>query len=259
MRLLFSYGTLQQEAVQLAAFGRLLRGQPDELVGFELGVIRIEDPAFVARSGKAEHAIVRWNGRDDSRVRGMAFEVTDDELALADRYEPAGYVRVSAKLASGQQAWVYAAARVRIKIEGLTPLLQVFDMPTSVAFYRDVLGFEVVSSAPPRAPPRAPDDFDWGLLRKDGFDLMLNTAYELDDRPPQPKPERVAAHGDTALYLGCRDVDGAYRELKEKGLDLLPPNVAPYGMKQLYFKDPDGYSICLQWRAKEDEASGSRE
>jgi catechol 2,3-dioxygenase-like lactoylglutathione lyase family enzyme len=250
MSLLFSYGTLQQEAVQLAAFGRLLRGQPDELVGFEQGVIRIEEPGFVARSGKAEHAIVRWNGRDDSRVRGTVFEVTDDELARADRYEPAGYVRVSAKLASGKQAWVYAAARVRIKVEGLTPLLQVFDMPTSVAFYRDVLGFEVVGAS----PPRGPDDFDWGLLRKDGFHLMLNTAYELDDRPPQPKPERVAAHDDTALYLACRDVDGAYRELKEKGLDLQPPKVAPYGMKQLSFKDPDGYSICLQWPANEAEA-----
>ena len=31
-----------------------------------------------------------------------------------------------------------------IKVEGSAPLIQVFDMPTSVAFYRDVLGFSVV-------------------------------------------------------------------------------------------------------------------
>ena len=55
--------------------------------------------------------MVRWNGRDDSRVAGVAFEVTDAELAQADGYEPAGYERVSAKLASGKQAWVYAGAR----------------------------------------------------------------------------------------------------------------------------------------------------
>ena len=30
-----------------------------------------------------------------------------------------------------------------IEIRGMAPLFQVFDMPTSVAFYRDVLGFEV--------------------------------------------------------------------------------------------------------------------
>jgi catechol 2,3-dioxygenase-like lactoylglutathione lyase family enzyme len=33
-------------------------------------------------------------------------------------------------------------------IRGVAPLLQVFDMPTSVRFYRDKLGFEVVSTSP---------------------------------------------------------------------------------------------------------------
>lgn len=42
MPLLFSYGTLQQENVQMAVFGRLLHGQKDELVGFEQALIRIE-------------------------------------------------------------------------------------------------------------------------------------------------------------------------------------------------------------------------
>ena len=96
----------------MSTFGRLLTGHPDALVGFEQSVLRIADPAFVAKSGKADHAIVRFNGRSDSRVRGMVFEVTDDELARADRYEPAGYQRVLTTLASGDRAWVYAEARV---------------------------------------------------------------------------------------------------------------------------------------------------
>jgi|SRR5688572_15855010 len=111
MPLLFSYGTLQQETVQLSTFGRLLHGEPDELVGFEQSLFEIEDPQFVATSGKSHHAIVRFNGRDDSRVRGAVFEITDSELESADRYEPAGYRRISARLASGKQAWVYADAR----------------------------------------------------------------------------------------------------------------------------------------------------
>lgn len=110
MPLLFSYGTLQQESVQLATFGRRLRGWPDALVGFELGVFRVEDPAFVAASGKADHAIVRRTGGADARVRGTVLEVTEAELAAADAYEPAGYARVTAPLASGGEAWVYAAA-----------------------------------------------------------------------------------------------------------------------------------------------------
>lgn len=110
MPLLFSYGTLQHESVQLSTFGRTLRARADELVGFELGLFRVDDPAFVEATGKAEHAIVRYTGRDADRVRGTVLELTDDELAAADRYEPAGYVRTPGALASGGEAWVYAAA-----------------------------------------------------------------------------------------------------------------------------------------------------
>ena len=112
MPLLFSYGTLQQADVQMSTFGRLLQGHADELIGFEESELEIEDPQFVAASGRSRHAIVRFNGRDDSRVRGTVFALSNSELASADRYEPAGYQRISAGLASGKEAWVYAGARV---------------------------------------------------------------------------------------------------------------------------------------------------
>jgi hypothetical protein len=95
----------------MSTFGRLLLGQPDELAGFERSLLRIEDPEFVATSGKTHHSIVKFNGRIDSRVTGTVFELSDSELANADRYEPAGYKRISAMLASGKEAWVYADAR----------------------------------------------------------------------------------------------------------------------------------------------------
>ena len=78
---------------------------------------------------------------------------------------------------------------------------------------------------------------------------MLNTAYDEGERPAQPDRTRVARHDDISIYLSCPDVDGAYQELLSKGLNLKPPKVAPYGMKQLDFRDPDGYGICIQWRA----------
>src|ERR1700675_2758460 len=108
MPLVFSYGTLQQENVQLSTFGRLLQGQRDELPGFEQSLVRIEDPPVVATTGKTHHANVTFNGRNDSRVSGTVFEITDAELAAADQYEQiAAYKRIAAMLASGKQAWVY--------------------------------------------------------------------------------------------------------------------------------------------------------
>jgi gamma-glutamylcyclotransferase (GGCT)/AIG2-like uncharacterized protein YtfP len=111
MPLLFSYGTLQQENVQRSTFGRVIQGQRDELVGFEQSSIRIDDPQVIATSGKADHTIVRFNGRSDSRVTGTVLEITHEELASADRYEVADYKRVAATLASGRLPWVYVAAR----------------------------------------------------------------------------------------------------------------------------------------------------
>jgi gamma-glutamylcyclotransferase (GGCT)/AIG2-like uncharacterized protein YtfP len=111
MPLLFSYGTLQQENVQLSTFGRLLQGRKDELVGFEQLAQKITDPQVVAIRGSTSHPIIKFNGRNDSRVSGTVFEITDAELARADHYEVAAYKRVAATLASGKEAWVYVDAR----------------------------------------------------------------------------------------------------------------------------------------------------
>ena len=132
-----------------------------------------------------------------------------------------------------------------IEVRGVCALLQVFDMPASVRFYRDVLGFEVAQTS-----PREGDQFDWGLLRLNNAEVMLNTAYEQEHRPAQPDSTRVAAHRDTCLYFGCPDVDAAYRHLRAHGIDVKEPKVAPYGMKQLYVTDPDGYELCFQWPAE---------
>jgi catechol 2,3-dioxygenase-like lactoylglutathione lyase family enzyme len=129
------------------------------------------------------------------------------------------------------------------RLQGLCPLIQVFDMRRSLAFYRDLLGFEVVERAP------AGDDCDWAWLRSGSAELMLNTMYEAPDRPDAPDEARTAAHGDTMLFIGAPDVDAVYSHLRAQGVGVEAPVVAPYGMKQLSLRDPDGYGVCFQWRA----------
>jgi glyoxylase I family protein len=134
-----------------------------------------------------------------------------------------------------------------IEIQGLAPLLQVFDMPTSIRFYRDMLGFTVVTTSPKLSDNA--DDVNWAMLRLNDATLMLNTAYEPEYRPPAPEPERFRGHSDAGLFFGCPDVEGAYRHLVDKGLHIDKPKVAHYGMKQLSLSDPDGYGLCFQWTA----------
>jgi uncharacterized glyoxalase superfamily protein PhnB len=125
-------------------------------------------------------------------------------------------------------------------IQGVAPLLQVYDMPTAIHFYRDVLGFAIWGSSQPG------DDCNWCSMRLNGAEVMLNAAYEADQRPAAPDPARVASHEDTCLFFGCKDLDAAFQHLRSHGLNLNKPKVAPYGMRQLYFTDPDGYGLCFQ-------------
>lgn len=108
--LLFSYGTLQDKPVQIASFGRELTGHPDAMVGYTQTMIAITDPEVVATSGKTHHPIVQPSESPTDEVPGTVFEVTPEELAAADKYEVSDYKRVSVRLKSGKQAWVYIRA-----------------------------------------------------------------------------------------------------------------------------------------------------
>lgn len=127
------------------------------------------------------------------------------------------------------------------KIEGLAPLLHVFDMPASLKFYRDILGFSVVMSSEPD------DETNWVLLRLNNIELMLNTQYEKENRPGVPSELRMETHGDTCLYFGCEDTDALYEHLKNNGVRLNKPEITVYNWKAINFKDPDGYGLCFHW------------
>ena len=108
---LFSYGTLQLEAVQMATFGRRLAGTSDALTGFELATLKIEDPAVIAISGKEQHTIARFTGRESDEISGTVFQVTPDDIQSTDRYEVDACKRIAVTLRSGIRAWVYVDAQ----------------------------------------------------------------------------------------------------------------------------------------------------
>jgi len=77
-----------------------------------------------------------------------------------------------------------------IAISGLVPLLEVFDLPASIAFYPPTFwGLHWYRG----------DESWWCLLKLDGATLMLNTAYEDNERPTVPEPTRVRGHA--SLYF----------------------------------------------------------
>ena len=106
MEYLFSYGTLRHEAVQNDLFGRRLTGHPDQLPGYRIEDITIEDEGF---TGDQHQKIAVHTDNAKDMVEGEVFEVTEQELLVADKYEPMEYKRIMVKLESGKEAWIYAS------------------------------------------------------------------------------------------------------------------------------------------------------
>jgi hypothetical protein len=107
---LFSYGTLQLDAVQIASFGRLLHGIDDRMPGFRKEMVEITDPEVLKTSGERYHPIVIPSDNPDDEVAGKVFEISRKELTAADAYEVSDYKRIQVVLRSGIVAWVYVKA-----------------------------------------------------------------------------------------------------------------------------------------------------
>jgi len=107
---LFSYGSLRDEDVQRAVFGRRIKGVPDAVLGYRLSSTIISDKRAIAISGKAIHHILEPTGHIGDQIEGTLFQLSEYELGLADAYEDAVYVRKMVPLRSGIDAWVYVKA-----------------------------------------------------------------------------------------------------------------------------------------------------
>lgn len=111
---LFSYGTLRDPAVQRSTFGRELTGRDDVLPGYTLGVVQHTAEIQYANVLPATAA---------AEVAGTVFEITEEELAAADRYEEdAQYTRALVTLRSGSEAWVYLRKTRLVRFGGAMSL-----------------------------------------------------------------------------------------------------------------------------------------
>lgn len=116
-----------------------------------------------------------------------------------------------------------AEATSKLKLSFDAVFYHARDMAKSIAFYRDVLGFHLVSR-----DYVARFDID-GLL----FELV-----------PAPIGVTASGSGNARLSLGVKDIHEAVRELQVRGVVTTPIKQEPGGLL-CYFTDPDGNELCL--------------
>jgi catechol 2,3-dioxygenase-like lactoylglutathione lyase family enzyme len=118
-------------------------------------------------------------------------------------------------------------------VHQIWPLLVVRDIDRSVEFYRDRLGFSVVGQA------ESEGRMYWCRLERGGASIMLQEADD-EDGPAEGRGRGIT------FYFICEDADAVHADLSARGLQLEPPALAYYGMKQVFLPEPDGYSLCFE-------------
>ena len=109
MHLLFSYGTLQLEKVQIENYGRILKGDSDRLLGYKIGQLQITDSSVLAKSQLEYHPIAMKSENTIDFIEGKVFEISEAELVESDKYEVSDYQRILETFESGKKAWIYVA------------------------------------------------------------------------------------------------------------------------------------------------------
>lgn len=105
MENLFSYGTLQQENIQLESFDRVLDGTLDVLQGYQPEELEITDEFVLETSQKKSHPIIFSSNSLQDEINGTIFKITSSELLHAD------YKRAEVTLKSGIRCWAYIGKR----------------------------------------------------------------------------------------------------------------------------------------------------
>jgi gamma-glutamylcyclotransferase (GGCT)/AIG2-like uncharacterized protein YtfP len=102
MEKLFSYGTLRSKQIQKQVFNKLLTGTPDQLAGYKLKDLQIEE-----EFGMADYFVATPSENPADAVEGIVYALSSEDLIKADQFESNAYKRTEVTLQSGTVAWIY--------------------------------------------------------------------------------------------------------------------------------------------------------
>ncbi|MFE2984949.1 VOC family protein [Streptomyces sp. NPDC059262] len=120
------------------------------------------------------------------------------------------------------------------------------DPDASLAFYRDVLGFEVRSDV-------GQGKMRWitvGPVGQPGTSILLappaaDPSISEDERRTIAEMMAKGTYG--WILLATRDLDGTFEKVQAAGVDVVQePTEQPYGVRDCAFRDPAGNMVRIQ-------------
>jgi len=123
-----------------------------------------------------------------------------------------------------------------VNVQEAVPFFGVSDMPTSLKFYVEGLGFEIARKWTPDGSIR------WCRLQLGGAGLMLQD-FRKEDGSVRP-PEGKLGVGVSVCFM-CKDALAIYRQAVTRGLHPKEPFVGN-GLWVVALNDPDGYLVVFE-------------
>jgi len=120
----------------------------------------------------------------------------------------------------------------------------VSDVGRALEFYRDCLGFEVVTDL-----PYGPD-WRWVALARSRGEtelVLFRPSRTIAGDQADELEKRIGTW--TGIVLLTDDIDDTYQTLRERGVEFhAPPRQRPWGGCETSFSDPDGNHLYLAQR-----------
>lgn len=122
------------------------------------------------------------------------------------------------------------------EVGGVSPLFIVRDVPTTLEFYRDTLGFEITFQGP------EPDDIFFGIVQRGGAMLM----FKAIGVEPIPAHTRDIGKGNVRwdAYIYVPDPDALAEEFASRDVEFAAALEDTHdGLRGFEIKDADGYVL----------------
>jgi uncharacterized glyoxalase superfamily protein PhnB len=130
-----------------------------------------------------------------------------------------------------------------MKFADVTPNLVVVNVARSLAFYRDVLGFSLVTTVPDAAP------FAFAWMQRDTVSVFLNSVEAVREDHAELGARPIG--GTATLFITveaettAEGVDATCAAIGSQARLVMPLKDQFYGMREFAIEDPDGYVIIF--------------
>ena len=125
-----------------------------------------------------------------------------------------------------------------MQLKKLTPNIMVENVKRTITFYKDVLGFELVTTVPQEG-----ETLDWAMMRRDGVEMMFQSRTSLSGELPLFVGKAI--DGSLTLYIEMTDIQALYASLKEQVTLVQDMHQTFYGAREFVIQDCNGFVLTF--------------